>query len=164
MAGQMVTTPQATGEKGLNGLARTALSVGVATAVFFILRWSVAFMKDREAPEQLLLNLYARLGLDSALATLQETGLEPLTGKLIITAVALLVGIGGVWVLFWVANDLIARLPFGVRERIRPFIFVGPAILLLATYLIYPAFNTLYTSISEDILNVPETVPEQYWA
>ncbi|MCB9009629.1 MAG: hypothetical protein H6656_20080 [Ardenticatenaceae bacterium] len=77
-----------------------------------------------------------------------------------ITAVALLVGIGGVWVLFWVANDLIARLPFGVRERIRPFIFVGPAILLLATYLIYPAFNTLYTSISEDILNVPETVPE----
>ncbi|MCA9897720.1 MAG: sugar ABC transporter permease [Anaerolineales bacterium] len=164
MAGQMVTTPQATGEKGLNGLARTALSVGVATAVFFILRWSVAFMKDREAPEQLLLNLYARLGLDSALATLQETGLEPLTGKLIITAVALLVGIGGVWVLFWVANDLIARLPFGVRERIRPFIFVGPAILLLATYLIYPAFNTLYTSISEDILSVPEIVPEQYWA
>ena len=164
MAGQMVTTPQATGEKGLNGLARTALSVGVATAVFFILRWSVAFMKDREAPEQLLLNLYARLGLDSALATLQETGLNPLTGKLMITAVALLVGIGGVWVLFWVANDLIARLPFGVRERIRPFIFVGPAILLLATYLIYPAFNTLYTSISEDILNVPEIVPEQYWA
>lgn len=164
MAGQMVSSPQATGEKGLSGLARTALSVGVATAVFFILRWSVAFMKDREAPEQLLLNLYARLGLESALVRLQESGLNPLTGKLMITAVALLVGIGGVWLLFWVANDLIARLPFGVRERIRPFIFVGPAILLLATYLIYPAFNTLYTSISEDILNVPELVPEQYWA
>ncbi len=164
MAGQMVSSPQATGEKGLSGLARTALSVGVATAVFFILRWSVAFMKDREAPEQLLLNLYARLGLESALVRLQESGLNPLTGKLMITAVALLVGIGGVWLLFWVANDLIARLPFGFRERIRPFIFVGPAILLLATYLIYPAFNTLYTSISEDILNVPELVPEQYWA
>lgn len=160
MAGQMVSSPQATGEKGLAGLARTALSVGVATAVFFILRWSVAFMKDREAPEQLLLNLYTRLGLDAALATLQESGLAPLTGKLMITAVALLVGIGGVWALFWVANDLIARLPFGIREGIRPFIFVGPAILLLATYLIYPVFNTIYTSVSEDILNVPE----QYWA
>ena len=56
MAGQMVS-PQATGEKGLAGLGRTALSVGVATAVFFILRWSVAVMKDREAPEQLLLTL-----------------------------------------------------------------------------------------------------------
>ncbi|MFZ1399717.1 MAG: sugar ABC transporter permease [Candidatus Promineifilaceae bacterium] len=164
MAGQVVSSPQATGEKGLAGLARTALSVGVATAVFFILRWSVAFMKDREAPEQLLLNLYTRLGLDAALATLQESGLAPLTGKLMITAVALLVGIGGVWVLFWVANDLIARLPFGIREGIRPFIFVGPAILLLATYLIYPVFNTIYTSISEDILNVPEVVPAQYWA
>jgi len=35
---------------------------------------------------------------------------------------------------------------------------------LLSTYLIYPVFNTIYTSISEDILNVPEIVPEQYWA
>ena len=69
-------------------------------------------MKDKEAPEQLLLQLYTRLGLDSALATLQESGLNPLLGKLMITAVALVVGIGGVWVLFWVANDLIGRLPF----------------------------------------------------
>lgn len=164
MAGQIVSSPQTKDEKPLTNLGRAALSLGVATAVFFILRWSIGFMKDREAPEQLLLNLYARLGMDSALAALQETGLDPLASKLMITAVALLVGIGGVWALFWVANDLIARLPFAVRERIRPFIFVGPAILLLSTYLIYPVFNTIYTSISEDILNVPEIVPEQYWA
>jgi alpha-glucoside transport system permease protein len=163
MAGQIVSSPQAKDEKPLTNLGRTALSVGVATAVYFILRWSIGFMKDRAAPEQLLLQLYARLGMNSALAALQETGLEPLTGKLMITAVALLVGIGGVWALFWVANDLIARLPFGLRERIRPFIFVGPAVLLLSTYLIYPVFNTIYTSISEDILNVPAVMPEQYW-
>lgn len=164
MAGQIVSSPQTKSERPLTNLGRTALSLGVATAVFFVLRWSIGFMKDRKAPEQLLLRLYERLGLNSALTALQETGLDPLAGKLMITAVALLVGIGGVWALFWVANDLVAQLPFGVRERIRPFIFVGPAILLLSTYLIYPAFNTIYTSISEDILNVPAIVPEQYWA
>ena len=163
MAGHLVSPPQQE-ENQLNNLARAGLSIGIATAVYIILRWSIGFMKDKDAPEQLLLQLYTRLGLDSALATLQESGLNPLTGKLMITAVALVVGIGGVWVLFWVANDLIARLPFGIRERIRPFIFVGPAILLLATYLIYPVFNTVYTSFSEDILNIPEIVPEQYWS
>ncbi len=164
MAGQIASSPQQKDEKRLTNLGRAALSVGVATAVFFVLRWSIGFMKDREAPEQLLLSLYARLGMDVALATLQDNGLDPLTGKLMITAVALMVGIGGVWLLFWVANDLLARLPFGMRERVRPFIFVGPAILLLGTYLIYPAFNTLYTSISEDILSAPEVVSEEYWA
>lgn len=164
MAGQIASSPEIKEEKRLTSLGRLVGSVAVAAAVFFVLRWSIGFMKDREAPEQLLLQLYAWFGLDSALVTLQETGLDPLTGKLMITAVALLVGIGGVWALFWVANDLIARLPFAVRERIRPFIFVGPAILLLGAYLVYPAFNTVYTSISEDILNVPEIVPEQYWA
>ena len=162
MAGQSISPPKKE-DNQLANLTRGALSVGIATAVFFILRWSIAFMKNKEAPEQLLLQFYTRLGLDSALTTLQESGLNPLTGKLMITAVALVVGIGGVWVLFWVANDLIARLPFSMRERLRPFIFVGPAILLLSTYLIYPVFNTLYTSFSEDILNVPEVVPEQYW-
>ncbi len=163
MAGQYVSPPQQE-ENQVTNLGRAALSLGIATAVYIVLRWSIGFMRDKEAPEQLLLSIYTRLGLDSALATLQESGINPLTGKLMITAVALVVGIGGVWVLFWVANDLIGRLPFSLRERLRPFVFVGPAILLLATYLIYPVFNTVYTSFSEDILNIPEIVPEQYWA
>ncbi len=163
MAGQYASPPQQEGNQFTN-LGRAALSLGIAAAVYFVLRWSIGFMRDKEAPEQLLLTIYTRLGLDSALASLQEVGLDPLTGKLMITAVALIVGIGGVWILFWVANDLIGRLPFGLRERLRPFVFVGPAILLLATYLIYPVFNTLYTSFSEDILNIPEVVPERYWA
>ena len=163
MAGQLVSPSQQENNQ-LTNLGRAGLSIGIATAVYFVLRWSIVFMRDKEAPEQLLLTIYTRLGLDSALATLQESGLDPLTGKLMITAVALIVGIGGVWVLFWVANDLIGRLPFSLRERLRPFVFVGPAILLLATYLIYPVFNTVYTSFSEDILNIPEVVPERYWA
>jgi alpha-glucoside transport system permease protein len=144
--------------------ARTALSLATAGLVFFMLRWSVAFMKDRRAPEQLLLNLYNGLGLEQAAAALSQNGLHPLTAKLMITAVALLVGVAGVWVLFWVANDLIGQLPARWRESIRPLVFVGPAILLLGVYLIYPVINTTYTSLTEDVLNVPPVVPGQFWA
>jgi alpha-glucoside transport system permease protein len=144
--------------------ARTVLSLATAGLVFFVLRWSVAFMKDRRAPEQLLLNLYNGLGLEQAAAALSQSGLHPLTAKLMITAVALLVGVAGVWVLFWVANDLVGQLPTRWREGIRPLVFVGPAILLLGVYLIYPIINTTYTSLTEDVLNVPKIVSTQFWA
>lgn len=144
-------------------LARTTLSVGIAGLVFIVLRWSFGFLKDRNAPQELLLNLYNWLGLEQAATTLSQSGLNPLTAKLMIAAVALLVGVAGVWILFWVANDLIGQLPERWREIIRPVVFVGPAIMLLTIYLIYPVINTTYTSLTENVLNVPKVVPTQFW-
>ncbi|MCP4363406.1 MAG: hypothetical protein GY796_35850, partial [Chloroflexi bacterium] len=90
-------------------IGRILLSLGIAILIFLGLRWAVAFMKDKEAPEQLLLTLYARLGLDQAAVILTENGLNPFAAKLMIMAVALLVGVAGVWILFWAANDLIGH-------------------------------------------------------
>jgi alpha-glucoside transport system permease protein len=159
-------TPSVNGRSFTAGseLLRSLLSIGVAVLIYFGLRWSIGFMKTPKAPETLLLRLYSGLGLETAASALQASGLNPLTGKLMIMAVALLVGIVGVWALFWLANDLISRLPFGLREGIRPFVFIGPAILLLGTYLVYPALNTIHTSLTEDIINIPEVVPDQFWA
>ncbi|MCA9971898.1 MAG: sugar ABC transporter permease [Anaerolineales bacterium] len=151
-------------EKTAVSLIRTLLSLGLAALAFVGLRWAVAFMKDTEAPERLLLAAYSRLGMDAAAAALQETGLSLLSSKLMITLVALLVGVLGVWLLFWVANDLIGQLPGAWRERVRPIIFVGPAVLLLGVFLIYPALNTVSTSLTEDVLALPDEVPEQFWA
>lgn len=144
-------------------ILRTLISLAIGAGLFYVLRWSVAFMRDRTAPQQLLLQLYTTLGLEGAATQLQETGLHPLAGKFMIMLVALAVGVLGVWALFTVANDLLDRLPDRLRRMLRPLIFVGPAAALLTVYLIYPAFNTIYTSLSEDILNIPEMVPEQYW-
>lgn len=41
---------------------------------------------------------------------------------------------------------LVRRLPFRVRDGVRPWLWVGPALLLLAVYLVYPTLNTLYLS------------------
>ena len=139
-------------------ILRTILSLTVSVLVFYLLRWSVSFMRDRTAPQRVLLQLYTTLGLDGAAAGLQEGGLHPLVGKFFIMLVALAVGVLGVWALFAMANDLLDHLPAIGRRFFRPLIFVGPAVALLAVYLIYPAFNTIYTSLSEDVLSIPEVV------
>lgn len=155
-----IGTQENTKQKAIQ-LMRGFLSIGAAVVIFYLLRWSVGFMRNKDAPEQWLLQVYSTLNLSQAALTLQETGLNPLVSKLMIMLVALAVGVGGVWVLFWVANVLVGLLPQRIREWIRPFIFVGPAIILLSVYLVYPAFNTIYTSLTEDIVaKVPAELPD----
>lgn len=144
-------------------LGRAFLSIVIALAIMWALASSFTFIKNKDAPEQLLVRLYQILGLQSRAAILQESGLNPFAGKLILALVALAVGVAGIWLLYWAANDLIGRLPsFILREKLRPIIFVGPAVLLLGVYLIYPALNTAYLSLTEDITNLPEELPEAY--
>jgi alpha-glucoside transport system permease protein len=144
-------------------LGRALLSILVAMAILWALASSFSFIKDKNAPEQLLLWFFDTLGMDASATALRDTGLDPLMAKLILAIIALAVGVAGIWLLYWVANDLIDRLPsFNLRERLRPIIFVGPAVILLGVYLIYPAFNTAYLSLTEDIINLPEEIPEEF--
>lgn len=60
--------------------------------------------------------------------------------------VAVTVGTAGVWGLYWGFDKLINRLPRAAANAVRPFLFVGPAMALLAFFLVYPAINTLVLS------------------
>jgi alpha-glucoside transport system permease protein len=60
------------------------------------------------------------------------------------------VGVGGIWLLFTGASTLVERLPPKTRDRILPWIFVGPALLLLSIYLVYPAVATVIGSFQDD--------------
>jgi alpha-glucoside transport system permease protein len=79
----------------------------------------------------------------------------------ILSAVAaIIIGVGALIVFFFGSNWLLDRLipdPVGsdgrvlqsrekARERIRPWLFVGPAVLLLGLYLVYPAVQTIILS------------------
>lgn len=73
---------------------------------------------------------------------------------------AIVLGVGALVVYFFGANFILDRLladpitPDGrvlksrekIRETIRPWIFVGPAVLLLGLYLVYPAIQTMILS------------------
>jgi len=63
--------------------------------------------------------------------------------------VAIVVGSIGVWALYWAFDALAAAAPPRVATGLRPVVFVGPALALLALYLVYPAINTLILSFKD---------------
>jgi alpha-glucoside transport system permease protein len=66
-----------------------------------------------------------------------------------IVGVALVVGVLGVFCLYWVMNWLVDSLPEHHREGVRPFVFVGPALVILSVFLIYPVINTILISLRD---------------
>ncbi|MFQ5593300.1 MAG: carbohydrate ABC transporter permease [Anaerolineae bacterium] len=63
------------------------------------------------------------------------------------TLLAILVGVGGVVTLYVVMDFLIGFFPDNVQQRARPWVFVGPLLLILVFYLVYPTLNTVYLSL-----------------
>ncbi|MGH2526544.1 MAG: carbohydrate ABC transporter permease, partial [Actinomycetota bacterium] len=106
-------------------------------------------LRDATDLERYLANALDFVGLDASASSIRDYGLTPGTSKAIIAVLALVLGVGGVWALFVSANrvvDLLGRF----AERIRPLVFVGPAVALLGFALVYPAISTIVTSLRED--------------
>jgi len=73
-----------------------------------------------------------------------------LIAKLILAAIALAVGVGGIWLLFIGVAGLVSMLEPKWRDRILPWVFAGPALALLAVFLVYPAAGTILRSFQDE--------------
>jgi alpha-glucoside transport system permease protein len=73
------------------------------------------------------------------------------SNRLGVIVVALVLGVGGIFVLFWAMDRLVNLLPRDVSERVRPYVYVGPALVILAVFLIYPVINTIILSFKDNI-------------
>lgn len=69
--------------------------------------------------------------------------------KLINAILAIVAGVGSVLVLFWLVNKLVERIPGRVSDRLKPWVFVGPAVALIGVFLIYPAIRTIVLSMHD---------------
>jgi alpha-glucoside transport system permease protein len=69
--------------------------------------------------------------------------------RVIVVGVAVVVGVGGVFFLYWAMNRGVELLPERYREGVRPWIFVGPALVLLSVFLVYPVINTILISFKD---------------
>lgn len=98
-------------------VTRTVITVLALLATFAVLYLGFIFLRDSQAPQ------------------------------LVIAITAIIWGVGGVALLFFTANWFIESLPEKWTARIQPFIFVGPAVVLLAWYLAVPTVRTLYLSL-----------------
>lgn len=70
--------------------------------------------------------------------------------RLLVVGVAVAVGIVGVFGLFWAMDRLVDLLPTRWSSGVRPYVFVGPALVLLSVFLIYPVFSTILLSFRDE--------------
>jgi alpha-glucoside transport system permease protein len=135
-------------QSGSYGTSRWVLVASLIGLVFAGL--GVKVLIDPQGGQNILAWIYERTG-NAEGAELLRNGLgDQFIAKLIIAVIALLVGVGGVWLLFTSASTIVERFPPKQRDRILPWVFIAPALLLLTIYLVYPAVSTVIRSFVTD--------------
>jgi alpha-glucoside transport system permease protein len=114
---QSVDNGQSPFGKAITWLLRLGLAILIPLIAFFILYQGFLFLRAGDAP------------------------------KLVITLVAIVWGVGGVAVLYYVFNGLVEKLPGAWTARLQPFVFVGPALAMLIWFLALPVLRTLWISL-----------------
>lgn len=66
--------------------------------------------------------------------------------KLVTVAVAIVWGVGGVALLYVLSNWIVDQFPQQWQAQLRPYVFAGPALVILGWYLLLPTLRTLYAS------------------
>ena len=69
--------------------------------------------------------------------------------KIINGILAILGGVGFSLALFWVLNFLVDRLPGKAGDRLNPWVFVGPAVVFISIFLVYPTVDTIIGSFQD---------------
>ncbi len=102
-------------------LGRILISFFVPVITFLILWWVFIFLRDSEAPQ------------------------------IVIVLVAIIWGVGGVALLYIVSNWFVEQLPDHWTRRLQPFVYVGPAVVIMGWYLAVPVLRTLVLSFKDEI-------------
>jgi alpha-glucoside transport system permease protein len=108
--------PLSTGGKIIAFIARFLLAIIIPLTSFYVLYQGFLFLRGGDAP------------------------------KGVITIVAIIWGVGGVALLYWIFNWLVELLPAEWTARLQPFVFVGPAVAILIWYLALPTVRNLWIS------------------
>lgn len=99
-------------------IGRLLIAIIIPLITFFVLYLGFLFLRDTDAP------------------------------KWIVALVAIVWGVGGVAMLFWVFNGIVERMSDQWTARLQPYVFVGPALAILTWYLAVPVIRTFWLSLN----------------
>jgi alpha-glucoside transport system permease protein len=102
-------------------LGRILISFFVPVITFLVLWQVFIFLRDSKAPQ------------------------------IVIVLVAIIWGVAGVALLYVVSNWFVEQLPDPWPRRLQPFVYVGPAVVIMGWYLAVPVLRTLVLSFKDDI-------------
>jgi alpha-glucoside transport system permease protein len=122
------------------------LGVVIGLAGLIIGIW---FLIDDQASSNVAAWLYDLAGNSAEADALRAGSGNRNVAKVILAAVAMLVGVGGIWLFYTGLNMLVMRLSPRWRSSLLPWVFVGPALLLLTVYLVWPVVSTVIKSFTE---------------
>ncbi|WP_174703723.1 carbohydrate ABC transporter permease [Paenibacillus bovis] len=102
--------------------------------------------KQRFTPRLILLSILVpalNLGVHTLIFLFfRDSGLPPVLNALL----AVIWGIFGIYSIYFTLNWVVEQYPDKWKERVTPYVFVGPAVLLLGWLLFLPTLRTLYLS------------------
>jgi alpha-glucoside transport system permease protein len=70
--------------------------------------------------------------------------------RILTALLAIVIGSGGVIAVFFGLNLLVEGFPQRWKQRLLPWVYLGPAVLLLAAYLVLPTIRTFYISFLDN--------------
>ena len=71
-----------------------------------------------------------------------------MTIKILNALISIIAGVGGALILYYALNKVCELLPGRWEDRIKPYVFIGPAVAAIALFLIYPAIRTIVFSFA----------------
>lgn len=110
----------------------------------------ILVLYDPHGGANLLASIYEALGNAAGASDLRNGSGDQVIAKLLLAAIALSVGVGGIWLLFIGVGALVSLLQPKWRDRLLPWVFAGPALALLAVFLVYPAAGTILRSFQDN--------------
>lgn len=140
MAAQVGTRDR--GEAARSVLVPLGFLIGLVVIVI-----GTAFLADPKGGQNLLASIYDALGNAAGAKLLRNGQGDQFLSKVIIAVVALIVGVGGIWMIFSGASNIVGRLRPKFQARIIPWVFVLPAVALLGVYLVWATIDTIWTSL-----------------
>ena len=141
----VVTAARSRKEALQRWLLPIAAFIGVAIIIV-----GVRFMADPKGAANLLASIYDLLGNSAGAQALRNGTGDQFFAKILLVGVALIVGVGGVWMVYAGLSALIGLLKPRMQMRLIPLVFVLPAVALLGVYLVYSTVVTIWTSIVAD--------------
>jgi alpha-glucoside transport system permease protein len=142
-------TDSAPAPRGGISLATLILPLG-ALAGLLVVSVGLIFLADKNGAQNLLALVYDLLGNPAAAQAARDGAADQVLAKILLAVVALISGVGGIWLLYSTVAQLVSLLRPSLRDRVMPWVFVLPAIALLIGWLVYPAISTIFTSFTDD--------------
>ena len=134
-----------TQESGLSRFVPVAVLIGLVLAAL-----GVMVLLDPQGGQKIFAWFLDQIGDPTGATAVRNGQGDQFLAKLVLAGIALYVGVGGIWLLFTGVSTLVERLPPKTRDRVLPWVFVTPALLLLGIYLVYPAVATIVRSFQDN--------------